>query len=68
MVDDSMKAFDMKGVFPQKTFFGEDLQHGFGVDIMGDIKGVPFLPHSIGTLLCFDTIKHVWGVYDAFEE
>jgi len=68
LVDDSMKAFDVKSLFPQKSFFGVDLRQGCGVDIMGDIEGLPFLPHSIGTLLCIDTIEHVWDVQTAFKE
>lgn len=68
VVDDSMKPFNVKGLFPQKTFFGIDLRQGFGVDIMGDIEGLPFLPNSIGTLLCFDTIEHVWNIHAAFKE
>jgi SAM-dependent methyltransferase len=68
VVDDSMKAFDVKSLFPKKIFFGVDLRRGFGVDIIGDIEGMPFLPNSIGTFLCVDTIEHVWNVHAAFKE
>ena len=68
VVHDSAKAFNVKSFFPEKLFFGVDLQRGFGVDIMGDIGELPCLPHSIGTLLCFDTIEHVWDVHAAFRE
>jgi SAM-dependent methyltransferase len=68
VVDDSMKAFDVRGCFVEKNFFGLDLRQGFGVDIMGDVGTLPLLPNSIGTLLCFDTIEHVWDIYAAFKE
>ena len=68
VVDDSMKVFDVRSLFPQKIFFGVDLRNGVGVDIMGDIEGLPFRPHSVGTFLCFDTIEHVWDVHTAFKE
>lgn len=68
VVDESMRNFDVKSLFPGKIFFGVDLRSGFGVDIMGDIEKLPFLPHSVGTLLCFDTIEHVWDVHAAFNE
>jgi SAM-dependent methyltransferase len=68
VVDDSMKAFDVRSCFAHKNFFGVDLRKGFGVDIMGDVGMLPFLPHSIGTLVCLDTIEHVWDIYAAFKE
>jgi len=68
LVDDSMKGFDVKSLFPVQRFFGIDLRGGPRVDIRGDIEGLPFPPHSIGTLLCFDTIEHVWDVHAAFLE
>lgn len=68
VVDESMKVFDVRGCFAEKNFFGVDLRQGFGVDIMGDIGTLPFLPNSIGTLLCLDTIEHVWNIYAAFKE
>ena len=52
LVGDSMKVFDVKSLFPKKIFYGTDLRGGPGVDIRGDIEGLPFPPHSIGTLLC----------------
>jgi SAM-dependent methyltransferase len=68
LVDDSLKGFDVRGLFPGKIFFGTDLRGGSGVDILGDIEGLPYHPNSIGTLLCFDTIEHVWDVHAAFQE
>ncbi|MBN1255771.1 MAG: class I SAM-dependent methyltransferase [Deltaproteobacteria bacterium] len=68
VVDESMKVFDVRSLFPKKSFSGVDLRHGAGVDIMGDIEGLPFQQHSIGTLLCLDTIEHVWDVHAAFKE
>lgn len=68
VVDESMKAYDVRSLFPKKIFYGVDLRLGFGVDIMGDIEGLPFRPHSIGTFLCLDTIEHVWDVHAAFKE
>ena len=68
VVDDSMKAFDVRSCCAGKDFYGVDLRQGFGVDIMGDVGSLPFLANSIGTLLCFDTIEHVWDIYAAFKE
>jgi hypothetical protein len=68
VAEDSMKAFDVRSCFAEKNFFGVDLRQGFGVDIMGDIGMLLFLPNSIGTLLCFDTIEHVWDIFAAFKE
>ncbi|OGP54811.1 MAG: hypothetical protein A2Y65_12070 [Deltaproteobacteria bacterium RBG_13_52_11] len=68
LVDDSMKGFDVKNLFPEKRFFGIDLRAGPRVDMRGDIEGLPFQPNSIGTLFCFDTIEHVWDVHAAFQE
>jgi SAM-dependent methyltransferase len=68
VVDESMKVFDVRSLLPKKIFYGVDLRHGDGVDIMGDIEGLPFRQHSIGTLLCLDTIEHVWDVHAAFKE
>jgi SAM-dependent methyltransferase len=68
LVDDSMKGFDVRSLFPEKIFFGIDLRGGPRVDIRGDIEGLPFPPNSIGTLLCLDTIEHVWDVHAAFQE
>lgn len=68
VVDESMKDFVIRSLFPGKVFFGTDLRLGLGVDMMGDIERLPFLPHSIGTLLCLNTIEHVWDVHAAFKE
>jgi SAM-dependent methyltransferase len=68
VVDESMKVFDVRSLFPKKIFYGVDMRQGFGVDIRGDIEGLPFRPRSIGTLLCLDTIEHVWDVHAAFKE
>lgn len=68
VVDESMKVYDVKGHFPQKVFWGVDLRRGLGVDIAGDIEGLPFASNSIGTILSFDTIEHVWDVHAAFKE
>lgn len=68
VVDESMKVFDVRSLFPKKSFYGVDMRQGFGVNIRGDIEELPFQPHSIGTLLCLDTIEHVWDVHAAFKE
>jgi SAM-dependent methyltransferase len=68
LVHDSMKGFDVKSLFSEKRFFGIDLRGGPRVDIRGDIEGLPLQSNSIGTLLCFDTIEHVWDVHAAFQE
>ena len=68
LVDDSMQGFDIKSFFSKKIFFGTDLRLGPRVDMSCDVEGLPFLPNSIGTILCFDTIEHVWNVHAAFQE
>jgi ubiquinone/menaquinone biosynthesis C-methylase UbiE len=63
-----MKTFDVKSSFPQESFLRLDLRQAFGADILRDIERLSFQPHSVGTLLCIDTIEHVWDLQAVFKE
>lgn len=60
---------DLRPLLPGKTYIGCDMREGLGVDQVEDVEaGLSFPDASVGTLLCFDTLEHVFDVFAAFRE
>ena len=45
-----------------------DQRAGPGVDQVGDVSAAPFADASVGTVLCLETLEHVFEVRRAFDE
>jgi SAM-dependent methyltransferase len=68
-VDGQKDLADLRPLVPGKTYVGCDMRPGPGVDQIEDVeKGLTFGDGSVGTILCLDTLEHVYDVFAAFQE
>ncbi|MFM8981112.1 MAG: methyltransferase domain-containing protein [Planctomycetia bacterium] len=59
---------DLRPLFPGRAYTGVDLRAGPGVDRVGDLAAAPFETGSVGTLLCLETLEHVFELPRALAE
>lgn len=59
---------DLRALFPGRAYTGMDLREGPGVDQVGDVSAAPFEDGHVGTVLCLETLEHVFEVKRAFDE
>lgn len=59
---------DLRPYFPGKQYVGCDFREGPGVDQVEDLANLSIPAKSVGTVICMDTIEHVFQVFKAFEE
>lgn len=59
---------DLRPYFPDKKYVGCDFREGPGVDRVEDLGHLSLPDKSVGTIICMDTIEHVFRVFNAFEE
>ena len=67
-VEGQERLADLRALFPGRPFTGVDLRAGPGVDRVGDVSAAPFADGSVGTVLCLETLEHVFEVRRAFDE
>jgi len=58
---------DLRGLFPGRPYVGCDLRAGSGVDRLEDVSAPTFAPGSVGTVVCLETLEHVFEVRRAFD-
>jgi SAM-dependent methyltransferase len=59
---------DLRSLFPGREYVGCDAHAGTGVDRVDDISRSSFAAESAGTIVCVETLEHVFAVHDAFSE
>lgn len=60
---------DLRPLLPGKVYVGCDMRPGKGVDRVENVEtGLTFADESAGTILCLDTLEHVFDVLAAFRE
>ena len=50
---------DLRPLFPGKKYFGCDMRHGKGVDLILDLHNIDLPDETVGTVLVIDTLEHV---------
>lgn len=50
---------DLRSFFPRKEYTGTDIRQGPGVDLILDLHDINLPAHTVGTVLCLDTLEHV---------
>lgn len=58
---------DLRQLFPGRPYVGCDLRTGTGVDRLEDVSAPTFAPGSVGTVVCLETLEHVFEVRRAFD-
>ena len=59
---------DVRAMFGAAEHIGCDIQEGPGVDRIEDIHNLTFADESVGTVLCFETLEHVYDPIRAVRE
>lgn len=59
---------DLRPYFAGRKYVGCDFREGPGVDQVEDLASLSLPDKSAGTVICMDTIEHVFQVFKAFEE
>jgi SAM-dependent methyltransferase len=59
---------DLRPLFPGREYIGCDAHAGTGVDRVADVSRTSFAEECAGTIVCDDTLEHVFAVHDAFSE
>lgn len=68
-VDDQQELADLRPLVKGKTYIGCDMRPGPGVDRIEDVEaGLTFEDRSVGTILCLDTLEHVFDIMAALRE
>jgi SAM-dependent methyltransferase len=59
---------DLRALFPGRPYVGLDMRPGPGVDVVGDAAALPFPDASQGTVLCLETLEHVFDLRTALAQ
>jgi SAM-dependent methyltransferase len=59
---------DLRGLFPGRNYVGCDMRPGKGVDRIEDLAQVNLPSETAGTIICADTLEHVFEVRRAAAE
>jgi len=59
---------DLRGIFHAREHIGCDIQEGPGVDRIEDVHHLSFADHSVGTVICLETLEHVADPIRAVQE
>jgi SAM-dependent methyltransferase len=68
LVDDQQGRGDLRTLFHGRRYIGCDLRQGPGVDRVEDLAQLSFDDESIPTVLCLDTLEHVFEARRAVAE
>ena len=66
-VEGQERLADLRDLFPGRTFVGCDLRPGPGVDRVEDVSAPTFADGSVGTVVCLETLEHVFEVRRAID-
>lgn len=67
IVPEQQVLANLRPLFPKQNFFGCDMRLGNGVQLQSNLHHPGIKPHSIGTILCLDTLEHVEYPHQALE-
>lgn len=59
---------DLRPYFPGRRYVGCDMREGPGVDRLEVLDCLTMPDKSVGTVICVDTIEHVFPLFKSFEE
>lgn len=59
---------DLRPYFPGKSYVGCDMEKGPGVDQIENLARLSMSDRSVGTVICMDTLEHVFPLFRAFDE
>jgi len=59
---------DLRPYFPSMKYVGCDFRKGPGVDQVEDLASLSLSDKSVGTVICMETIEHVFQIFRAFQE
>ena len=59
---------NLRGFFPRRAYFGCDARPGPGVERIEDLEALALPDECASTVLCFETLEHVFRVHDACGE
>lgn len=59
---------DLRPYFHRLKYVGCDMREGPGVDRIENLEHLSIQDKSVGTVICMDTIEHVFPLFKAFEE
>lgn len=59
---------DLRSVFPGRKYVGCDMREGPGVDRVEDLSRLTIASDSLSTILCVETLEHVFEVRRAVDE
>ncbi len=62
------ESANLRALFPRCEYIGCDMHAGPGVDRVEDIASTSFAAGSAGTIMCVETLEHVFAVHEAFRE
>jgi SAM-dependent methyltransferase len=68
LVDGQEEVANLRPLFPGRTYVGCDLRPGPGVDLVQDMADLSLADGTAGTILCLDTLEHVFEASRAVEE
>ena len=68
LVPGQIESANMRHFFPGKEYVGCDMREGPGVDRILNLHNIALEEHTVGTVLCLDTLEHVEHPYRAIEE
>ncbi len=62
LVDGQSDLADLRPLFPGQRYVGCDMRRGPGVDRLEDVTRLSLTDESVSTVLCLDTLEHVFDV------
>jgi SAM-dependent methyltransferase len=68
LVDDQADRADLRPLFPGRQYVGCDMRPGPGVDRVEDLGGLKLADATARTVLCVDTLEHVFEARRAADE
>ncbi len=68
LVEDQRGRGDLRQFFPGESFTGCDLRRGPGVDRVEDMSCLSFNDGTANSILCLDTLEHVFDVRKSVDE
>lgn len=68
LVDGQAELANLRGLFPGQSYTGCDMRRGPGVDRVEDLAALTLADRSAQTVLCLDTLEHVFEIRRAIEE
>lgn len=68
LVEGSSADANLRSVFPGQKFIGCDMRPGPGVDRIEDLSGLKLDDETVPTIICVDTLEHVFNAQQAVSE